>query len=83
MADKEKGREEAKVQAAKAKVQEAKAEDNQRKKLHIKRVPSAYVLFVTDHFKKESHVPSAQRFKVSQGSLHPCNRYAASQCCDG
>lgn len=78
IAHKEKSREEAKVQVAKAKVQQAKAEEDQRKKLHVKRVATAYILFMTDHLKTVSHVAPAQRFKVSQGSLNLCNAYAAS-----
>lgn len=67
-----KAKEEEKVQTAKAKVQKLKAEVEQRKALRGKRVPTAYILFLKDHIKTVSHLPSTQRFKVRICGAQAC-----------
>lgn len=77
---KDKARQEVKAQAVKAKVQAAITEEQQRKALHVKRAPSAYILFMKDQIKAVSHVAPADRFKVRRQSLLCfCTQCTASQ----
>lgn len=60
----EKAKNDEKVQTAKAKVLKVKAEVKQKKELRVKRVATAYTLFMKDRITAVSHVPAAERFKV-------------------
>lgn len=48
-----------------ATVQKAKDLSAQREALRIKRAPTAFSLFVKDHYKEVTHLPVNERFKVT------------------